>query len=243
MRITDMMRLNSALEAESNVSQQMNQLTQVASSGLRVSAPSDDPAAFASIQERSAQIGIVQARSSAATQDAGNLSLAESTLSSASDILVQIRAIAVQSANGSEDASSRADSATQVQSLQQQLLALANTKGASGYLFSGTKINTPPFDSSGNFQGNAGVTNIEIADGVTAVSNASGADAFTAAGGQDVFATVQSLVTALSSNDVTGIQGSLASLDSARSRWIQPASTRGSAPIASPRRVRSCPTR
>jgi flagellar hook-associated protein 3 FlgL len=218
MRVTDAMRINTALLAEGAAGQRMTQLSQQASSGLRVSAPSDDPAAFASITERSAQMGVIQARSSAASRASGDLNLAESTLDAASNILVQIRQIAVQQSNGTQDAASRANASAQVASLRQQLLALANTQGANGYLFGGTKTSTQPFDSNGVFSGNGNLTHVEIADGVLAVSNASGANAFTSAGGQDVFADVQNLVTALSNNDQSGVQASMTSLDASRAQ-------------------------
>ncbi len=218
MRVTDAMRINTALQAENNVSLQMSKVSQMASSGLRVSAPSDDPAAYASITERAAQMGVIQGRSSAASRAAEDLNLAESTLDSADNILVQIRQIAVEQANGTQDATSRANASAQVASLRQQLLALANTQGSNGYLFGGTKTATPPFDSSGVFSGNGNLTHVEIADGVLAVSNASGANAFTSAGGEDVFADVQNLVTALSNNDVSGVQASLTTLDASRAQ-------------------------
>jgi flagellar hook-associated protein 3 FlgL len=219
MRVTDAMRLNTALEAEASVSQQMSELSQMAASGLRVSQPSDDPAAYASITERSAQMGIIQARSTAASRATGDLNLAEGTLDEASNIMVQLQQIAVAQANGSEDAAARANAANQVASLRQQLLALANTQGSSGnYLFGGTKTNTPPFDANGVFSGNSDSTSVEIANGVLAVSNANGATAFTAAGGQDIFANVLALQNALSSNNVGQVQASMATLQSSQSQ-------------------------
>jgi flagellar hook-associated protein 3 FlgL len=212
MRITQQMMVTSALQSEATATDQMQTLGQQASSGLKVAQPSDDPAAWASIQETTAQIGVVQARSTAATMAAGNLSLAESTLDSATNLMTQAQSLAVEASNGTESAASRSDLADQVNSILQQMVALANTRGSSGYLFGGTATNTPPVDSSGNYQGNSGVTHVEIADGVLAVSNADGASAFSAAGGRDPFADLQTLATALSSNDVAGIQSSITNL-------------------------------
>src|SRR5579864_1367403 len=173
MRITETMRFNNVLEGEATASERLAQLTQMASSGLKVSQPSDDPSAYASIVQRDAQIATVQARSSAATTAAGDLDLAGNVFNQATTLMEQVRALAVQGANGTQSASSRAGIASQVDSLRQQLIALANTQGSSGYLFGGTKSSSPPFDASGNYLGNAGVTHVEIADGVLAVSNAS----------------------------------------------------------------------
>jgi flagellar hook-associated protein 3 FlgL len=221
MRITQSMMLNTALEAEATDTSRMAQLSQEASSGLAVSQPSDDPATWASIQNNQAEMGIIQARSTAASRAAGDLNLAESTLDSAGNLVTQAQSLAVEGANGTESDASRSDLATQVTSILQQLVALANTRGSSGYLFGGTNTNTPPVDSNGNYQGNADVTQVQIADGVLAVSNADGASAFsTLNGGRDVFADLQSLATALSSNDTAGIQASIGNLQTSNAQLV-----------------------
>jgi flagellar hook-associated protein 3 FlgL len=209
MRITDGMRLNDALASEARTSEQLYNLTQEASSGYKINQPSDDPAGYASVVTIDARISSLQARATAATQASSDLSTADDVLSSGNDLLVQAKQIAISMANGTVDPSSRATAATQVDGLFQQLLAVANTQGANGYLFGGTATGTPPFDSTGNFVGNNGTTTIEVADGITAPTNVSGADAFTAAGGSNIFADLQSLSTALTSNNVAGITASI----------------------------------
>ncbi len=214
MRITEQMTLNTVLQSESGAAERMARLSGQAASGLRVQAPSDDPAAYASLVQQDAQIGVVTARQSAAGIAANNLSLAETTLDQASTLVQQAQSLATEAANGTQNAASRAAAAAQVDGLRQQLIGLANTRGSTGYLFGGTKTQTAPFDAGANFVGNDGATQVEIADGVLATSNASGAHAFTAAGGRDVFADLQALSTALSSNDTAGIQSAITNLGS-----------------------------
>jgi flagellar hook-associated protein 3 FlgL len=220
MRITDNMQLNDALASQASASSQMYGLTAEASSGLKINQPSDDPAGYATVSSLNAQISTLQARSSAVTAVAGDLNLANGALSSAAALLVQAQQIAVEASDGSQSASTRANSATQVNQIAQQMIGLANTQGANGYLFGGTNTSTPPFDANGNFSGNAGVTQVEIANGVTVQSNASGADAFTAAGGRNVIADLQNLATALSSNDVATIQSSVGNLTADNSQVV-----------------------
>ncbi len=220
MRITETMTLNTVLETESRSSQRLAQLEAAASSGLRVTQPSDDPTAYASIVQQTAGISVIQARSASVTSAASDLDLAGNALDQTTTLLQQSRAIAVAQTNGTQDASARSDAPAQIDSIRQQMLALANTRGSSGYLFGGTATNAPPFDASGNFQGNTGVTHIEVADGVLATSNANGAQAFTAAGGQDVFAALQSLSTALNANDPTAIQASIGDIDAAHTQVV-----------------------
>jgi flagellar hook-associated protein 3 FlgL len=220
MRITDNMQLNDALASQASASSQMYTLTAEASSGLKINQPSDDPAGYATVSSLNSQISTLQARSTAVTAVAGDLNLANGALTSAGDLLVQAQQIAVEASDGSQSASTRANSATQLNQIVQQMIGLANTQGANGYLFGGTNTTSPPFDANGNFSGNAGVTQVEIANGVTVQSNASGADAFTAAGGRNVIADLQTLATALSNNDVATIQSSVGNLTADNSQVV-----------------------
>jgi flagellar hook-associated protein 3 FlgL len=213
MRITNNMQLTDALASQARASQQMYDLTQQATSGLKINSPSDDPAGYASVVTANAQISVLQARSTAISTASGDLSLADGALSSAGDLLVQAKQIAIESADGSETATDRANSASQINQIVQQFVALGNTQGANGYIFGGTKTDTPPFDSSGNFTGNGGVMQVEVANGVVTQSNASGANAFTAAGGRNVIGDLQALATALTNNDIPTISASIDNLD------------------------------
>jgi flagellar hook-associated protein 3 FlgL len=214
MRITDGMRLNDSLASEARTSQQMYDLTQEASSGYKVNSPSDDPAAYASVVSLDSRIAVLQARSTAATEASSNLSTADDVLSSASNLLGQAKQTALEMANGTVDPATRAAAAQTIDGLTQSLLSIANAQGSNGYLFGGTATGSPPFDTTGNFVGNNGTTQIEVADGIDAQTNVSGAAAFTAAGGRDVFADLQALSTALTSNDIPTITASIANLDS-----------------------------
>jgi flagellar hook-associated protein 3 FlgL len=132
-------------------------------------------------------------------------------------LLTQAGQIALTAANGSQDATSRTIAAAQVQSIIQQMIGIGNTEGPDGYLFGGTSTGSPPFDAAGNFTGNNGVTQVEVAEGVLVNSNVSGADAFTSAGGgSNIIADLQSLAAALSSNNLAGITGSIGQMESDR---------------------------
>jgi len=221
MRITESIRINTALAGEETASSRLNDLTRMSSSGVKVDAPSQDPAAYSRIVRADGQITLMTARQDTVDRAAGDLNLADSMLSSAGDLVQQAHSLALQMANGSMSASDRASAATQIQGIRSQLIAVANTKGANGYIFGGTKTGTPPFDATtGAFSGNNQVMNVEVADGVTAASNASGANAFTAAGGSDVLADLDNFATALSSNNLTGITSAISQLDADQSQVV-----------------------
>lgn len=214
MRITTNMADAAALRGQLRSVKSMTDAARVASTGERVNAPSDDPVSWSSAARHDARIARLDNRNRTMERASGDLDLAERTLASAGDLLQSAREIATRAANGSLDAATRADLAKQVDGIRSSLLAMANTRGASGYLFGGTRTDTPPFDAAGAFVGNDTEVRIEVADGVTARANASGAQAFTAAGGRDLFADLQTLSTALTANDIPTIQTSIASVAS-----------------------------
>ena len=213
MRIADNMRYTMlSLDNERNSGALMT-ATQKASSGIAVADPSDNPVAYAESVTQGGQIAQITARQTAINQATNNLSLADTTLSSAADVVTQAKSLALQMANGDENAGDRATAATTVGNLMSSLLGLANTKGANGYIFAGTNTATAPFTATGAFTGNDNTVNVEVADNTTVAGNASGAQAFTAAGGQDVFQTLTNLSTALANNDVSGVQNAIGGLD------------------------------
>lgn len=220
MRITDSMTANTILQGQSRVARRLLAANQAAASGERVAAPSDDPVAWAAAVGHDARAARLENRSGTVARAAGDLDAAESALAGAGDLVQQARELALTAANGSVDPQTRASLGQQVLSLRSALLGVANTRGASGYLFGGTRTDQPPFDPLGAFGGNDTAVAVEVADGVTARANASGARAFTSAGGRDLFADLQALATALGANNLTGIQGAITTLDAGHQQLV-----------------------
>lgn len=220
MRVTDQMKMASLRQAQSSASERMFNASQRASSGQRVSRPADDPAAFARIASHDGTIGKLGGRQQALGRSEGDMSVAESALASGVDIMAQARDLAVQLADGTLDPAQRALAAKQVTELRQALVGVANTRGSSGYIFSGTKTDTPAIAANGTFQGNDNPINVEIADGVQVRANASGAKAFTAAGGRDLLQDLADFATALTANDVPGLQAMIQKLGDGQKQLI-----------------------
>ncbi len=212
MRITDNMAMNAVLQGQGRATQRLVTASRVASSGERVGAPSDDPVAWTAAHGHDARLARMENRTQTVTRASGDLDVAESTLASVGDLLQQARELAQTAANGAVDAQTRANLGTQVADIRRAVLGQANTRGANGYLFGGTRNDQPPFDAAGVFTGNDTPAALEIADGVTTRANASGARAFTAAGGRDVLADLQTLSTALTTNNVAAIRTSIDAL-------------------------------
>jgi len=213
MRIADSTRYDAVKLGIQTAEQRQFRASQEASSGLRVSAPSDDPVAAAQAVRTSGAATRIDAYRATIRTVRGDAELTESSLSQATDIVGRLKEIALQGASGNLNASERADLSIEVKQLKDAMLALANQKGSQGYLFAGSKTDAAPFDATGTFVADDVDRRVEIAPNVVATVSTSGAKTFTAAGGRDIFADIEALNTALSTNDVTGVQATVNTLD------------------------------
>jgi flagellar hook-associated protein 3 FlgL len=214
MRVTDNARLLSVMRNNAVSTARLTNASRRASTGARISKPSDDPIGYTTALRNGSALADMHARTRTARAAADGLTVAEGALESVTELMAQAKTLAVQGANETLSASDRSALAQQVNGVRAQLLDLANTRGADGYVFGGSRTDVPPFDASGTFVGNDGVMRIPISDGVAPRMNVSGAKAFTTAGGTDVFAELTALSTALSTNDVAGVQTAIGTVQS-----------------------------
>ena len=140
------------------------------------------------------------------------------TLSSASDVLVRIKELAIQASNGTQGKTSRAAIATEMKGLRDQLLSLANSTDTTGnYIFSGSKVNTPAFASDPNgvvsYQGDQTRMSVAVGDQRNIALNRPGTNAFVrvvrsdGAGGNTgvgFFQAIDDLITGVRATDGTG---------------------------------------
>jgi len=220
MRVTEGMRYSQVLSNLANITSQHADAAQQASTGVRVGKPSDDPIAAAELARLSASSSQTKAHLSTINTVRGDAELTESTLSDASDIFARLKEIALQGANGELTAEDRKTLGVEVTGLKDSLLKLGNVRGTRGYLFSGSAVTTAAFDSGGAFQGNDDAHVVQIGNSTPTAVSTSGADAFVVAGGRDVFADLQSLATALSADDLTGIRGAVDNIGASQSQLI-----------------------
>jgi len=190
--------------------------------GRRVNVPSDDPsAAAADVQNQSQQSQIDQYLQNTNTLE-GMLQTADSTLGSVVTALNQAISLGVQGSNGDLSSSNRQEIAQQMQSLQSQIVQLANASYQGNYLFGGTATQAAPFaldpaqPSGVRYNGNSSVNSVQIAQGRSIQTNLPGSQIFQGAGG-DVLGALQQLVTALQSGTSTSISAATTQLGTALS--------------------------
>lgn len=145
----------------------------------------------------------------------------DSALSQVTSIFDQVKSIAVQGANASEDSSSRAALAQSVDSYLSQLVDVANTVHDGRFIFAGTATTSgKPFALSSdgsqvNYSGNLDSFSVQIGPNTTIPINQNGYELFK--GKTDVFASLIQLRDALKANDPTKVSQLIASVDTAQS--------------------------
>lgn len=127
---------------QTTLQNQQQQLT----SGKRIAVASDDPTAAARAERALATIGRVDANQRALEASRNSMTLGESALGDANELLQQARETLVAAGNASYSDAERQGLATKLKGIRDQLLAIANRPdGAGGYIFSGQGASTPPF--------------------------------------------------------------------------------------------------
>ena len=192
------------------------------STGKSVNAPSDNPTAAALLVENNDEATFTSGSLQSLSAVQGQLSTADSTLSSVTTSLQQAISLGIEGANGTESAADQAAIVVQLQGIQSQLISLANTTYQGNYLFSGTATGTAPYaanagDPSGvTYSGNSDTNQIAVGNGYQVTVNVPGSQLFSASG-NSVFLAVNSLIIALQTN--TGIPTAVNALNSASSYW------------------------
>lgn len=127
---------------QTTMQNQQEQLT----SGKRIAMASDDPTGAARAERALASIGRVEANQRALEASRNSMTLAESALGDANELLQQARETMVSAGNSSYSDAERAGLATKLKGIRDQLLSIANrSDGAGGFIFSGQGASTPPF--------------------------------------------------------------------------------------------------
>jgi flagellar hook-associated protein 3 FlgL len=193
------------LAALADTQQQQNTSSLDLATGTRINKPSDDPAGAAQIVINTAQSSQADTFLRSITSVTGLLQTADSTLNSVVTALQRVISLGVEGANGTLSDSDRADVATELTGIKQQLLSLANTPYQGQFIFSGTST-VQPFvadatSSSGvTYNGNTGANSVGVGQNYSLQINQAGSQLFTSASG-NVFQSISDLINALQTNN------------------------------------------
>ena len=137
--------------------------------GLKIMKPSDDPSGAVKVLNLNNSIGAIDQFSRNASLAEASLGFEESVVANVNNNLQRIRELAVQGNNATNSPSDRVSIAEEIYQRLDEMLALANTRNASGeYIFGGFKVDAPPFVSNGgtvSYQGDQGQRFLQVAQG------------------------------------------------------------------------------
>lgn len=192
------MRVSTANSFDASVDSLIKRQTQLATAqeqlttGKRVNRASDDPAAAARAERALAAETNTDATQRAVNASQNAMTLAESAMGDAGDLMQEIREALVAAGNGSYSDAERRGLAEKIAGLRKELFAVANRQdGAGAYIFGGQSADHAPFlDAAGGvtYQGTPGV--VEAASGDPLPLSVDGRAAWTSARtGNGVFVT------------------------------------------------------
>jgi flagellar hook-associated protein 3 FlgL len=170
MRISTRQIYTQGLEAFQQQQQKLAKLQQQISTGVRLSKPSDDPAAASKILELEQTVSLNLQYQSNINLAEQRLNQQDAVLANYDSLLIRVRELAIQANNAPVDTVSRNAIAAEIDERLNELLSLANTIDGNGdYLFAGYQNDNAPFTRATtgsrdfvSFNGDDGVRSVQI---------------------------------------------------------------------------------
>jgi len=202
------------------ISSQMTQAQTQLSTGLKVNVVSDNPDVISTLLQAQANLNGAQQISTNLGQVTTEVNTGEQALESATTLYDQVQTLSAEGATSTQTASGRATIAQQLQSIEQQMVGLANTQVNNRYIFAGDTDQTQPYtfdptqpDPVSTYQGAASTRTVQAADGTTFPVALTAQQIFDSTDPTtNVFTSINNMVTALNANDQTAIQTANAAL-------------------------------
>lgn len=195
-RVSDLTLSQNAIQSLQSSLGQVADLQNEASSGKKLTKPSDSPVGIGESLSLRASLSRNTQLSTNISDAEGWLGTTASTLGSVVTQLQQVNSLVLQAANASSDQTARDAIANQIDQISQGLVGLANTQYGNRPLFGGTTAGTAAYDSSGNYVGTDAAVQRSIAPGVQVQVNVSGTSVFGPAG-NSVFNTLAQISNAI----------------------------------------------
>ncbi len=148
IRVSENMKFNTMVDNLFRVQDSHNVLMEKMATQKKINRPSDDPIGMSRVLSlRKSKASVEQYRGN--INDCNSwIEITESKLSSADELLIKAKEIAIAQSTATASAETRSISAVAVQQIIDEMLSLANSKYGDRYLFSGTRMDEKPFSYS-----------------------------------------------------------------------------------------------
>jgi flagellar hook-associated protein 3 FlgL len=230
------------LDGVANLQKEQAQTERQLSSGYRINDASDSPSQTPELVQLGSSLAAVQTYQQTLTNVQAEASTADQAVGSSLTLIQNAINLASQGASSTATAAVNQTLAASVQSIQQQLVGIANTTVAGRYIFGGAQDQSAPYQYDAasatgvdslttqgtsrvimNTQGQA------VYQGLTAQQIFDPVDSSGVPTANNAFAALQSLQTALQANNRAGVASALTSLQTVASYINQQQATYGAA--------------
>jgi flagellar hook-associated protein 3 FlgL len=211
-RITQNMMAQRSLEGMYSGLGRLSKLQEQVSSGKVLTKPSDSPSDTTAAMRLRASLVEVGQQSRNIDDGQAWLARVDDTVQSAVLQTRHARELGLQANSGAMNPGSRDALASEIESLRDSLLSLANTTHLDRPVFGGLTPGSAAYDDSGAFVGIAGEVTRSVADGVKVRVDADARAVF-GPDGANLFDNLQALADAVRSGDTAAIGSGLGALD------------------------------
>lgn len=147
MRITEGLIYNNFLSNINRIEEQISNTNNQIATGRRILSPSSDPISLTKALNINSEINLFDGYTKNVNTSVSYLNASDSSLQNARDELMNIKNIAIEGANGTNDQDSYSALADSVGQKLQLLKSIANSSFEGNYIFSGTKSEKPAITS------------------------------------------------------------------------------------------------
>jgi flagellar hook-associated protein 3 FlgL len=202
------------------IATEMGQAQTQLSTGFKVNVVSDAPDVISPLLQAQANLSTAQQITTNLGEVSTEVNTGEQAMQSAVSLYDQVQTLSAEGATGTQTASGQADIAQQLQSVEQQMVGLANTSVNNRYIFAGDTDQTQPYtfdatqtDPVSTYQGSASTRSIQAPNGTTFPVALTAQQMFDSTDpSTNVFTSINNMVTALQSGDTTAIATANAAL-------------------------------
>src|SRR5947209_6109064 len=128
-----------------HIEDRISKTNQQVTSGVRVAQAADDPSAVMPILQFQSQIDRLTQVNTNLQRASTDMATADAALASASTIMDRLNSLGTRGMSDQSTADNRKDLSLEVESLENQLVSIANTSIGDRYIFGGDTVNVPPY--------------------------------------------------------------------------------------------------
>jgi flagellar hook-associated protein 3 FlgL len=221
MRVTFQSTFRNGLFDVGSAAEQLAARSTQVSSGKRIQAPSDDPAAAAGgIQERTEMATLDRYIASGDSVNS-RLSVADSVLTDVIKAVEEAQSAGVAGRSTILTQTQKDAISGQIRGIRDSIMRSMNTAYQGVYLFSGGQSNTPPYAAGppiSAYQGDASIISVDVTRGRAVQVTFNGSDITQGSATNDIFTTLTNLADAVQTGNMAGVDSALLEVNAAHDR-------------------------